>query len=398
MHVLVAGAGIGGLTTALTLARIGARVTIVERAEVLAEAGAGLQLSPNATRILARFGLLDAVAARASRPAGVRIRAGRGGGTLSFVPLDGAEQRWGAPYLVIMRADLQRVLVAAVEAEPAITLELGTNLAGFGTTPAGVTATVARGLIKRAIKADALIGADGVRSTVRARLVEGHAGARNADAPQEQGRTAWRALIPAAAVPEVLRRAETGLWLGSNAHLVHYAVASGTTINVVAITRDVIAPAPDLWSGPGDPAILAARFSSWHPQARTLIAAAPAWTTWPLYDRAPLAAWNAGPVALLGDAAHPILPFFAQGAAQAIEDASALAQALAGTRDVAAAFAAYSAARLARASRVQAASRELGRIYHLAGPAAVARDLAMRLAGPRRLLSRYDWVYGPAEA
>ena len=183
-------------------------------------------------------------------------------------------------------------------------------------------------------------------------------------------------------MPEPLRGAETGLWLGRHAHLVHYAVAGGQKINVVAITRDASAPSPDLWSAPGDPEILAARFAGFHLLARGLVAAAPAWTTWPLYDRAPLAAWNAGPVALLGDAAHPILPFFAQGAAQAIEDAAALAHALAGTRDMPAALAAYSAARLARAARVQAASRELGRIYHLAGPAAVARDMAMRLAGP----------------
>ena len=398
MHILIAGAGIGGLTAALALARVGAEVTVVERADALTEAGAGLQLSPNATRVLARLGVLDAVLASASRPSGIRVRSARGGRTLSLMPLHSAEARWGAPYLVARRADLQRTLAHAVAAQPAITLELGTTLAGFGTAPSGVVATVARRLVKQSIEADALIGADGSRSLVRKRLVGEGSGDETLDAPQELGRTAWRALVPAAAAPELLRSGETGLWLGPDAHLVHYSVGGGALVNVVAITRDATEAAPDLWSQPGDAATIAARFSRWHPLARTLIAAAPSWTTWPLYDRAPLPAWSAGPIALLGDAAHPILPFFAQGAAQAIEDAQALADALAGTRDTSAALAAYASARLARATRVQAASRELGRIYHLAGPAGAARNLAMRLAGPGRLMARYDWVYGSAAA
>ena len=394
MRILIAGAGIGGLAAALALARVGAEIILVERANALTEAGAGLQLSPNATRVLARLGVLDAVMAVVSRPAGIHVRSARSGRTLSLMPLADAEARWGAPYLVARRADIQRVLADAVATEPAIDLELGTALAGFGTARGGIVATVARGLVKRSIEADALIGADGIRSLVRARLVGQGTADATLDAPQQLGRTAWRALVPADIAPGSLRGTETGLWLGRDAHLVHYAVGGGSLINVVAITRDTTLAAPDLWSAPGDAATIAARFSRWHPVARALVAAAPSWTTWPLYDRAPLPAWNAGPVALLGDAAHPILPFFAQGAAQAIEDAAALAQAIAGTRDTSAALAAYSTARVARATRVQAASRELGRIYHLAGPAGAARDLAMRLAGPRKLMARYDWVYG----
>lgn len=396
MRVLIAGAGIGGLTSALALARVGVETTLIERAETLAEAGAGLQLSPNATRILARLGLLDTVAATATRPSGVRVRSARSGRTLSFMPLDTAEARWGAPYLVTRRADLQRALADAVAAEPAVALDLGTALAGFGMAKGRVVAAVARGLVKRSIEADALIGADGIRSAVRARLVGEGTGDAGLDAPQELGRTAWRALVPADAAPEALRNAETGLWLGRDAHLVHYAVAGGSLVNIVAVTRDTTEAAPDLWSQPGDAAVIGKRLAGWHRSARALIEAAPSWTTWPIYDRKPLPAWNAGLIALLGDAAHPILPFFAQGAAQAIEDAQALADAIAATRDVSAALAAYSAARLARATRVQEASRELGRIYHLAGPAGAARNLAMRFAGPRQLLARYDWVYRPS--
>ena len=392
-HVLIAGAGIGGLTAALALARTGCAVTLIERAPELAEAGAGLQISPNASAILRGLGLLDALGAVASVPRAIRVRAARTAGTLSLMPLAGAEARWGAPYLVAHRADLQRVLVEAVAREPAISLHLGTALAGFGTTAAGVTVTARQGQLTRSYSAETLIGADGVRSAVRARLV-GAAG----DEPKHTGRTAWRALVPAAALDDVFRVGETGLWLGRDAHLVHYPLRGGALINVVAVLREARAPAAgqDFWAMPGDPAVLARHFAGWHRLARGLVAAAPAWQCWPLFDRAPLPAWNAGPVALLGDAAHPILPFLAQGAAQAIEDAQALSTALEEPGSPTTRLAAYSARRLARATRVQAEARRLGRIYHLAGPAALARNLAMRGLGSSRLLQRYDWLYASA--
>lgn len=387
-HVLIAGAGIGGLTAGLALARAGATVTILERAPELVAAGAGVQLSPNATRILARFGLLDALRVRALAPTGIRVRGARSGRTIAYMPLD-AERRWGAPYIVLHRGDLQDTLRAALDAEPAVTLQLNTGLAGFGVSANGVKANVKQRQIARVIEGDALIGADGIRSTVRARLADG------GDPPRETGRTAWRALVPAAAVDPAYHAPETALWLGRDAHLVHYPLDGGRRINVVAIIQEPPRAEPaDLWSAPGDPAVIGARFGGWHKTARSLIAAASAWTTWPLFDRAPLAAWNAGPVALLGDAAHPILPFLAQGAAQAIEDAAALATAFSATRDLASAFVAYSAARQARACRVQETSRELGRLYHLGGPAAATRNAGMRILGGRRLLARYDWLYG----
>lgn len=389
-HVLIAGAGVGGLTAAIALAKVGISVTILERAEVLTEVGAGLQISPNAGRVLARLDLLQAVAAAATQPDAIRVRAARTGRTLSLMPLGGAQARWGAPFLVIHRASLQKILLSAVAAEPAIRLQLATTLAGFGVTGAGVVVTTKQGVLSRTMTGDALIGADGVRSVVRARLVGG------ADEPLETGRTAWRILLDADAVDPPFRTRETGLWLGGDAHLVHYPLDAGRRVNVVAVTRQAASDGAgdETWSRPGDPEAINSAFSRWHPSARRLVASAGSWTTWPLFDRAPLPAWNAGPVALLGDAAHPILPFFAQGAAQAIEDAGALAGAVAATRSLPDALASYSGSRRTRTAKVQEVSRQLGRIYHLAGPAAVARDAGMRMLGPERLLARYDWLYG----
>ena len=293
--ILIAGAGIGGLTAALALSHVGVRVIVAERASTLASVGAGLQLSPNATRILRSLGVLAAVEAVASRPVGVRVRSAHSGRTLCDIPLDDAERRWGAPYLVVRRADLQRVLAAAVAAEPTIELNLGTTLAGFGTTATGVQATLKQGVLARTLDGDALIGADGIRSTVRARLAKGAV-----DAPRETGRLAWRALVETAGLRQPPALTETGLWLGRDAHLVHYALEGGRLVNVVAITHDSALDPDATWSLPGDPAVIGRRFADWHPTARGLIEAAPAWTTWPLYDRAPLATWSDGPVALLG--------------------------------------------------------------------------------------------------
>lgn len=393
-HVLVVGAGIGGLTAALELAGTGAKVTVVERAPQLVAVGAGVQLSPNATRILGRLGVLESLGGRATRPSGIRVRSGRSGRTLSFMSLAGAEQRWGAPYLVARRADLQDALMQVVSVSTAIEVCLGTSLAGFGVSPRGVQASLKQGQITRSIQADVLVGADGVRSTVRSKLIEG-----GSDDPPPARRLAWRALIDAESVADLTVAGETGLWLGPEAHLVHYPVDGGRRINMVAVTRDAGSGKHDPgWSGAGNTELLRKRFARWHTTARRLIAGAEAWTTWPLSERAPLAAWNAGPIALLGDAAHPILPFLAQGAAQAIEDAAALASALGATRDVAEALASYSRTRIPRASRVQATSRRLGDIYHLTGPAAFARNAAIRAMGGHRLLAQYDWLYAPHSA
>jgi salicylate hydroxylase len=393
LHAVVAGAGIGGLTAAIALSRAGHRVTVLERAPVIEEVGAGLQLGPNATCILAELGLLERIQKLALAPEALRIRSARNGLDIARLPLGPiAEMRWGAPYVVIHRADLQRSLLEACAQDTDIRVETGMPVAGFAVTEAGVEIGVKRGEDHHRFEADFLIGADGLRSIVRERI-----GLGMGDRPVWSGRTAWRAVLPAASAPSHALRFETSLWLGQRAHLVHYPLRQGEVVNVVAITEDGwrADEAPDLWSIPGDARQVAPSFSRWHRDARDLIGAVKEWRRWPLFDRNPVARWTIDRVALLGDAAHPMLPFYAQGAAQAVEDAGALLHAFGKHgRDVTKTLTAYQAARASRAGSVVIASRRQGAIYHLGGAAAFVRDLTMRSLGPNRMLARLDWLYG----
>jgi salicylate hydroxylase len=385
-HAVIAGAGIGGLCTALCLARAGWRVSLYEKANVLEESGAGLQLSPNASAILRGLGVIERLTPYALCPDAIRIRRARDGATLALMPLADAEARWGAPYLVVHRADLQRALLEAVAFERGISLQTGAAVTGFASGNDGVAVAIAQGAIRLQTAGDCLIGADGLRSFVRQKLLPGDL--------KFSGRTAWRATVEAAQVPAALRRKETTLWLGRKAHLVHYPLRQGTIINAVAIVDEDFHPAPaDFWSSPGEPEFLDARFSGWDASARDLLRAAPAWRKWPLADRNPAASCVSGRVALTGDAAHPMLPFLAQGAAQAIEDAGILGEVLARGENIEAGLRAYQETRLPRVTRVQKESRRQATIYHLGGPAAFVRDAALRALGPEKMLARYDWLY-----
>lgn len=388
MRLAIAGAGIAGLTLALALARHGFSATLLEAQATPGEAGAGVQLSPNATRRLAALGLLDAVAALAVRPAHVRIRRARDGSDLAVMPLaNTAETRYGAPFLLVHRADLHALLLDAVRAESRLALETGVRIDGATVGTDGLILTEGGGG-RRVV--DGLIGTDGIHSRVRALIAPD-------DTIVFSGRTAWRSLVPAEAAPPHARVAASNLWLGPGAHLVHYPVRGGRLVNVVAIVGDRqrdAASASD-WAASGDPARLAVAFASWSKEARALLAAAPDWRVWPLCDRPPLTRWSSGAVTLAGDAAHPMLPFLAQGAAQAIEDAAALAEALGVNRSsFPDAASSYERTRRDKAARVQRDSRRQASIYHLRGPASLARDVAFRVLGPARMLSRYDWLYG----
>lgn len=396
LHAVIAGAGIGGLTAALVLARSGHRVTIVERAARLEEAGAGLQLSPNAVAILEQYGLLKDVMRHAMVPDALAVRSGRNGHELMRLQLGPvAEVRWKAPTLVIHRADLQRALLDMARAEKGIEIALGTEVLGFAPVNQGIqTGALADGQNVR-FDGDILIGADGLHSVVRERL-----GLGAYDRPVFSGRVAWRATIPAHEAPEWAMQVETNLWLGRHAHLVHYPLRGGEMVNVVAIIEDAWRGAGEdgYWSTPGTTGEIQARFGTWHRRARTLIAAAREWRRWPLFDRNPVPRWSLDRVVLLGDAAHPVLPFLAQGACLAIEDAAAIAamitrHATGPNGDVNAAIKAYEKERMVRAAEIRIASRRQGAIYHMGGLMAFARDRVMRHTSREQMMARLDWIY-----
>ena len=386
--ILIAGAGIGGLSLALALGRRGIPSILLEQAEHLEETGAGIQLSPNATQILLALGLGGALRPKIVTPQAVRVMSAKGV-ELVRVPLGAtSEQRYGAPYWLLHRADLQAALVAAVAEIPTIILRLGERVEDYVVKENDVVLESRRGAVAVETHGRALIGADGLWSTIRSRI-EPRA------APRFARRSAWRALIPAESVAADFRLPLVHLWLGRDAHLVHYPVNAGAMINVVAIVHD--RHEREGWSAEGAREELLARFRApdWHGSARALVALPKQWRKWSLYDRPPLRRTGDEPVTLLGDAAHPVLPFLAQGAALAIEDAWVLADALsAAPEQPAHALRAYEASRYARARRVQRAARSNGTIYHLAGFPAFARDHVMQLLGGHGMFKRYDWLYG----
>lgn len=390
--VIVAGAGIGGLTASLTLAAQGFRVVVLEKAERLEEAGAGIQLSPNASRILVELGLKEPLARRAVTPESVNILSARAGGEIARMPLgQAAEFRAGAPYWVIHRADLQAALQAAVNDHPDIDLRLGCQFEDVTRHARGLTVVQRRGNSRQEELAVALIGADGIWSSVRGHLFPDVQ-------PQFSGLIAWRGTLDATALPREYTAPRVQLCMGPDAHLVAYPISAGRQINVVAIVSGTW-NRPG-WSEPGDINEIKGAFATarWPATARMLIGAVDGWRKWALFTLPDIGRWSEGAVTLLGDAAHAMLPFAAQGAGMAIEDAAVLAKALSdstgeNTAGVPAALKRYARMRRGRVLRVQRLARQQGRIYHLSGPAAIARDLAIRAIGPQRMLARQDWIY-----
>jgi salicylate hydroxylase len=386
LSVAIAGAGIGGLTAALALARSGRRVTVVERRTGFAELGAGLQLSPNATRLLLDLGLGPALRRIVGEPDRVVVRSLRTGRPIGDIALGAfMRERLGAPYWVVQRADLQTVLLDAVRSDPAIRLVVGRTVEGAVEAADGVSLrlTTARGG-EETLTTDLAVGADGVWSRLRAAIGDGRV-------PAFRGHVAWRATIDRAAAPAELAGNETGLWLGPAGHVVHYPIAGGRFLNIVAIERR---DRPvEGWSEPGAREDLLGRFAGAAPLLRTLLGTPASWLLWSLYDL-PARTMTRGRIALLGDAAHPVLPFLAQGAALAIEDAAALAGALARADTVPGALRAYEAARLPRVRTVPAHARRNGRHYHAGSLMAFARDRVMRHLGAEGMTERYAWLYG----
>ncbi len=386
--ILIAGAGIGGLTAALALNRLGYKIIIAEQSDSLGDVGAGIQLSPNATRILNALGVSARLKKTAVVPDGVSVRHARSGSEIVFMTLGhGAQFRYGAPYWMLHRGDLQAGLLEAIAEQPDIAIRLGTKLDDFEVHPHGVTAQLRTASSVEEQRVIGIVGADGLWSATRARLGD-------KSKPRFRDRTAWRATLPASDVPDQFRRPVTWLWLGKYAHLVHYPVRGGALINIVAIVHDRWSEPG--WSAPGARDELLRRFpkGEWTEDARDLLAMPDNWSKWALFDRDDAGYPGQGPVTLLGDAAHPMLPFLAQGAAMAIEDAAVLARCLGSGNDApASAMRQYETERKKRVRRVQSSARANSRNYHLSGPSVIARNLAMRWLGGERLRARYDWIY-----
>jgi salicylate hydroxylase len=360
---------------------------VLEQAARLEETGAGIQLSPNASRILIELGLADRLRPAAIVPTALRVLSAASGHEIVRMPLAGVEQRFGAPYWVIHRGDLQDVLAAAAFRQPGITVKLGLRVEDFIAHRNGITVLAQGNAGAMDEHGMALIAADGLWSQARARL--GHT-----EPPRFTGRVAWRGLVPARLVAPEFREPLIHLWLGRDAHFVHYPVKAGSVINLVVITSDGWQQPG--WSEPANRAELVPRLAAeaWAPPARALVGLPDAWLKWALYRRRPIRRWSKGPIALLGDAAHPMLPFLAQGAAMAIEDAAVAALCLARTPDdPTGALRTYVAIRRGRTRKVQRAAARNGAIYHLSGLGGWVRDKSMRAMGGPRLLDQYDWIY-----
>ncbi|MFC9503758.1 FAD-dependent monooxygenase [Streptomyces sp. NPDC057002] len=381
MRVAVVGGGIGGLATAAFLHRAGIEATVYEQAPALTEVGAGLVVSPNAVRLLRGLGRLDHFRERAvPLEVGWEFRRWQDGRVLFSQNLgEECERRFGEQSYVAHRADLLAAVRAAV---PERALLLGMRLAGLRRLDTGVELTFTDGTRE---VADVVVGADGVHTTVGRYVTE-------TGSPRFSGMCAWRSLVPAGSAPEFACHPVQTLWLGPDRHLVHYPISGGAQINIVAF-----GPADDWttesWSAEGRIEDLRAEFAGWSDELRALLAAAESTGRWALLDRDPLPRWTNGPVALLGDAAHPMFPFFAQGAAQAMEDAAVLAACLAGRpADPTAALRRYEDIRRPRATRVQQMSRSRAQSNHLPdGPAQQARDASFSNADP---FAHNGWIYG----
>ncbi len=381
--ILIVGSGIGGLSAAIALAQSGFFVHIVEQAPTLSEVGAGIQLGPNAARLLDRWGVSRYFKKNSVTPEKIALYDGVSGLSLANVPLGKtAEKRYGAPYYVLHRSDLQAALLQVARSEQRITLTTGFTALSYQQTPYNVTLTATDG---RTIEGEALIGADGLWSAIRKQM-------HNVK-PSPIGKTTWRTVIPATYAPDFFKRPQTTLWMAPQSHLVHYPVIGGDAINVIAVVDD--AKIGIGWNNEADKADIMPSFKHWHQSPRDFLSSLSGWHKWSLFALPPLKKWSQGRITLLGDAAHPPVPFLAQGGAMAIEDAAVLAsELLIAQKHYGEAFKHYEQKRIPRVLRVTQQSLKMGQIYHMKTPSRLVRNLVLRRSKSENLLKKYDWLYG----
>lgn len=400
-NVLVAGGGIGGLACALALGRAGVPVTVLEQAPAFGEIGAGIQLGPNAMRVLSDWGVADALHEHASFPDELRVRSAQDGQLLGHMLLGAsALAHYGHPYASVHRADLHRVLLSALLAGAPASLSLNARIASFESQADGVTLRLEAG---QTLEGEALIGCDGLWSRVRTGLL-------GPEPPRLTGHLAYRGMIPADRLPHALASNTVNAWLGPRMHVVHYPVRQGRWFNVVAVVQGRAGQGhagsdPRQWSQDALTDDLLQAMGPLGSDLRGLIDAVPSWTLWSLHDRPPMTGPHEhaqGRVALLGDAAHPLRPYLAQGAAMALEDAWTLGQLIDRHQhpvDWSSVFQRFARSRWQRNARVQAKSLRNGRIFHARGLVRWGRDTAMNLLGEK--LMDNPWLYGgpplPAE-
>ncbi|QFT31643.1 3-hydroxybenzoate 6-hydroxylase 1 [Labrenzia sp. THAF82] len=385
--VMIAGAGIGGLTAALALRQNGHSVIVMEKARELSEVGAGLQLSPNACSVLDRLDVLSSLKATAYAPENLRLWSGETGRQLARVRLGTyLEQRHGQPFWVIHRADLQRALLEKVHQTPGIDLRLGAEILDLSPSPYGHLVCIYQtDEINGNLDCKALIGADGVWSKTR-KLVPAHQNAHFS------GQVAYRATIPLDKLP-ARWSGDSGLWLHKNSHLVHYPIRGGRELNIVALAEE--AWQDETWSAREEKETVLRVFKNWPADVRNLLKASETWLKWALCSVDASGPWTHGHLALMGDAAHAMLPYMAQGAGMAIEDAAILAKHLpADVENVPAALRAFERERKPRVKRVQETASGNARTFHLSGIPAFARDTFLRWSKPEALAARYDDIYG----
>ncbi len=385
---LIAGGGIGGFAAALALAQKGIESIVVEREDELREAGAGIQLGPNGFRMFDTLGVTDAIRANAVFPEALVMMDALDGSQVTRVPLNTREftDRFEYPYGVIYRPDLHDTFIDAARATGKVDVRLGSKVEAYEDSGDGVRTTLGDG---STIEACALIGADGLWSKIRETIV--------ADgAPRVSGHIAYRAVLPEVDVPVVNHRNEVILWAGPRTHLVHYPLHRGDIFNLVSVFHsDAYEEGWDVYCDIGE---LNDRFAGHRVEVMGMLDKIESWRMWVLCDRDPVKNWSKGRVTLLGDAAHPMLQYLAQGACMATEDAVCLAHHVAAHDDPADAFLAYQGDRYLRTARVQMTARMYGDIYHAAGPVAELRQMMLSGRSAQQAYDGMSWLYSGVNA